>query len=280
MRKHLIATVSAIALAAPLMAAPALATDMNKTETKAETGTSTSMSGSAGAKTETETTVGQDVDRAMDKAGKEISDAYDSTVKAGKELVDGDPEFSNKIVGKTVRTTDGTSIGTVKDVVAGAGATQVQQVVIGTGGVLGLGEKNVAVPADQIRYDSAEKNVVVSMTEAEFETLANASPGRGEATTADAQAGFSADMAAIVGKPVHSQDGKEIGEVKDVVLGQDGKQIDQIVIGSGGVLGLGEKEIAVKPMQLRVNAEQKAVVLAMTEAQFKQALEADTKVIR
>lgn len=279
MRKHLIATVSAIALAAPLMAAPALATDMNKTETKAETGTS--MSGSAGAKTETDTTVGQDVDRAMDKAGKEISDAYDSTVKAGKELVEGDPEFSNKIVGKTVRSTDGTSIGTVKDVVAGAGATRVQEVVIGTGGVLGLGEKNVAVPADQIRYDSAEKNVVISMTEEEFETLANASSGRGEtATTAGSQAGFSADMAAIVGKPVHSQDGKEIGEVKDVVLGQDGKQIDQIVIGSGGVLGLGEKEIAVKPMQLRVNAEQKAVVLAMTEAQFKQALEAEVRVIQ
>ena len=279
MRKHLIATVSAIALAAPLLTVPVLANDMTKAETKAETGTS--MSGSAGAKTETDTTVGQDVDRAMDKAGKEISDAYKSTVEAGKELVEGDPEFSNKIVGKTVRTTDGTSIGTVKDVVAGAGATQVQEVVIGTGGVLGLGEKNVAVPADQIRYDGAEKNVVISMTEAEFETLANASPGRGEtASTASGQAGFSADMAAIVGKPVHSQDGKEIGEVKDVVLGQDGKQIDQIVIGSGGVLGLGEKEIAVKPMQLRVNAEQKAVVLAMTEAQFKQALEADTKVIR
>lgn len=275
MRKHLIATVSAIALAAPIMAAPVLANDM----TRAETRTSTSVSGSAGVNTDT--TVGQDVDRAMDKAGKEISDAYDSTIEAGKELVRGDSEFGNKIVGKTVRTTDGTSIGEVKDVVAGAGATQVQQVVIGTGGVLGLGEKNVAVPVDQVRHDRAEKNVIISMTEEEFETLANATPGRGETTGATSgEAGFSAGQAAIVGKPVHSQDGKEIGEVKNVVLGQDGKQIDQIVIGSGGVLGLGEKEIAVKPMQLRVNAEQKAVVLAMTEAQFKQALDADAKVIR
>ncbi|MDM7945332.1 MAG: PRC-barrel domain-containing protein [Oceanibaculum nanhaiense] len=276
MRKHLIATVSAIALAAPIMATPVLATDAGKTET------GTSVSGSAGAKTDTETTTGQDLDRAMDKAGKEVSDAYKSTVEAGKELVESDPEFSNKIIGKTVRTTDGTSVGEVKDVITAAGATRVQDVVIGTGGVLGMGEKEIAIPADQFRYDAAEESVIISMTEAEFETLANASSsGRNAATSAArGEAGFSADMAAIVGKPVHSQDGKEIGEVKDVVLGQDGKQIDQIVIGSGGVLGLGEKEIAVKPMQLRVNEEQKAVILAMTEAQFKQALEADTKVIR
>lgn len=275
MRKHLIATVSAIALAAPIMAVPVLATDMNKTET------GTSVSGSAGAKTEADTTVGQDLDRAMDKAGKEISDAYDGTVEAGKKLVQDDPEFSNTVVGKTVRTTDGASVGKVKDVVAAAGATRVQNVVIGTGGVLGLGQKEVAIPADQIRYDATEKNVVISMTEAEFETLANASAGRGEAAgTARGEAGFSTGMAAIVGKPVHSQDGKKIGEVKDVVLGQDGQQIDQIVIGSGGVLGLGEKEIAVKPMQLRLNEADKAVVLAMTEAQFKQALEADAKIIR
>jgi sporulation protein YlmC with PRC-barrel domain len=261
MRKHLIATVSAIALAAPIMATPVLAADAGKTDT--------------------ETTTGQDLDRAMDKAGKEVSDAYESTVEAGKNLVTNKPELSNKLVGKTVRTTDGTSVGEVEDVITAAGATRIQDVVIGTGGVLGMGEKEIAVPADQIRYDATEKSVVVSMTEEEFETLANASSGRGEASgTARGEAGFSGDMAAIVGKPVHSQDGKEIGEVKDVVLGQDGKQIDQIVIGSGGVLGLGEKEIAVKPMQLRVNEGQEAVVLAMTEAQFKQALEAKVRVIQ
>lgn len=272
MRKHLIATVSAIALAAPIMATPVLATDAGRT------GADATVSGSAD--TRADSTTGQDLNRAMDKAGKEISDAYDSTVEAGKRLVEGDPEFSNTVVGKTVRTTDGTSVGKVKDVIAGAGATRVQEVVIGTGGVLGLGQKDIAIPADQIRYDAAEKNVVISMTEAEFETLANAT-SRGEGTgTASDSAGFSTGMAAIVGKPVHSQDGKQIGSVKDVVLGQDGQQIDQIVIGSGGVLGLGQKEIAVKPMQLRVNEAEQAIVLAMTEAQFKQALEADTKVIR
>ncbi|MFO7483820.1 PRC-barrel domain-containing protein [Oceanibaculum nanhaiense] len=276
MRKHLIATVSAIALAAPIMATPVLATDAGKTET------GTSVSGSAGAKTDTDTTTGQDLDRAMDKAGKEVSDAYKGTVEAGKELVESDPEFRNKIIGKPVRTTDGTSVGEVKDVITAAGATRVQDVVIGTGGVLGMGEKEIAVPADQFRYDAAEESVIISMTETEFETLANASSSDRNAATSAArgEAGFSGDMTAMVGKPVHSQDGKEIGEVKNVVLSQNGKQVDQVVIGSGGVLGLGEKEIAVKPMQLRVNEGQEAVILAMTEAQFKQALEADTKIIR
>lgn len=276
MRKHLIATVSAIALAAPIMATPVLAADAGKTET------GTSVSGSAGAKTDTGTTTGQDLDRAMDKAGKEVSDAYKSTVEAGKEMVNDKPELSNKIVGKTVKTTDGTSVGEVKDVITAAGATRVQDVVIGTGGVLGMGEKEIAVPADQFRYDAAEESVIISMTEAEFETLANASSSGRDASTSAArgEAGFSGDMTAMVGKPVHSQDGKEIGEVKNVVLSQNGKQVDQVVIGSGGVLGLGEKEISVKPMQLRVNEGQEAVVLAMTEAQFKQALEAKVRVIQ
>lgn len=276
MRKHLIATVSAIALAAPIMATSVLAADAGKTET------GTSVSGSAGVKAGTGTTTGQDLDRAMDKAGKEIGDAYESTVEAGKNLVGDTPELGNKIIGRTVRATDGASVGEVKDVITGAGATRVQEVVIGTGGVLGLGEKEVAIPAEQIRYDATEKIVIVSMTEEEFDALASASvSSRGDAASAvRGETGFSADMAAIVGKPVHSRDGKEIGKVKDVVLGRDGKQIEQIVIGAGGMLGLGEKEIAVKPMQLRVNEEQKAVVLAMTELQFKQALEADAKIIR
>lgn len=45
-------------------------------------------------------------------------------------------------------------------------------------------------------------------------------------------------------KAVYDKSGKSIGDLKDVVVGPDGK-IEALVIGVGGFLGLGEKSIAI-----------------------------------
>lgn len=49
----------------------------------------------------------------------------------------------------------------------------------------------------------------------------------------------------MLGKTVVGSDGKEIGSVEDVLIDADSGAASQIVVSSGGVLGLGAKKIAV-----------------------------------
>ncbi|KAI5913061.1 PRC-barrel domain-containing protein [Azoarcus sp. PA01] len=53
----------------------------------------------------------------------------------------------------------------------------------------------------------------------------------------------------LEGKEVVSQTGKEIGSVKEVVRSRDERNI-QVVISAGGVMGMGDKEVAVPLDQL------------------------------
>ncbi|WP_018993833.1 PRC-barrel domain-containing protein [Thioalkalivibrio sp. ALgr1] len=49
----------------------------------------------------------------------------------------------------------------------------------------------------------------------------------------------------LMDKKIHSRtDDEEVGEINDLVIDQDGRII-AVVIGTGGVLGMGEKDIAI-----------------------------------
>lgn len=49
----------------------------------------------------------------------------------------------------------------------------------------------------------------------------------------------------LLGRTVIGADGKELGEVEDVILNARSGDAEQLVISSGGFMGLGEKNIAV-----------------------------------
>ena len=46
------------------------------------------------------------------------------------------------------------------------------------------------------------------------------------------------------GQTIHSRDGNEIGDVNDVLLDKDGR-VAAVMVGVGGVLGAGEKNVAI-----------------------------------
>ncbi|MBP2299526.1 PRC-barrel domain-containing protein [Azospirillum picis] len=69
------------------------------------------------------------------------------------------------------------------------------------------------------------------------------------ATKSGSTAGAASDMSLasadeMIGKNVYGRDNNKIGEVEDVILDGSGKA-KQLVIGSGGFLGIGEKQVAV-----------------------------------
>ncbi|MBB6412696.1 PRC-barrel domain-containing protein [Mesorhizobium sangaii] len=184
------------------------------------------------------------------------------------------------IIGETVYNgtgDDAENIGKVSDVVFDKDG-QAKSVVIGVGGFLGVGAKNVAFDYDKLQW--AEKNgdrwLVAQTTKDELtaqpefdsksyapapapvaSTDAKAPSASAPADTAQAPVDMNAAPAEpvkraagnlatnIIGETVYngtSDDAQNIGSVNDIVLTKEGKA-ESLVIGVGGFLGLGAKNV-------------------------------------
>jgi PRC-barrel domain len=58
----------------------------------------------------------------------------------------------------------------------------------------------------------------------------------------------------LIGSTVYSPANETVGDINDLIVGLDGK-VQGVVIGVGGFLGLGEKDVAVKMDQITVQPE-------------------------
>jgi sporulation protein YlmC with PRC-barrel domain len=73
-------------------------------------------------------------------------------------------------------------------------------------------------------------------------------------------------------KNVYNAAGKSIGDLKDVLIGKDGK-VSAIVVGVGGFLGLGEKDVAVNYDYLKHDGgiSPNRIVIDMSEQDLRSA---------
>jgi sporulation protein YlmC with PRC-barrel domain len=69
-------------------------------------------------------------------------------------------------------------------------------------------------------------------------------PAERSATEAPAGMAQTASAEELMGKTVYGDDNKKIGEVEDVILDSNGKA-QQLILSSGGFLGIGAKQVAV-----------------------------------
>ncbi len=72
------------------------------------------------------------------------------------------------VTGANVTSPDGTAVGQVRDIIVDAQSGQMIAAIIGVGGFLGIGEKQIAVPWDQltINYDAQEITTELTQDEA------------------------------------------------------------------------------------------------------------------
>ena len=57
----------------------------------------------------------------------------------------------------------------------------------------------------------------------------------------------------FIGLAVYSPDKLKIGTINDLILSKDGKTVEGFVIGVGGFLGIGEKNVALKMDRLQIS---------------------------
>ena len=78
---------------------------------------------------------------------------------------------------------------------------------------------------------------------------------------------------ALQGAPVYDASGEEVGEVSKVLIDASGKPA-QAVVDVGGVLGIGEKPVALPLAELAIEQQQDSDEIRVTLAQTKEQLEA------
>ncbi|RVD31718.1 PRC-barrel domain-containing protein [Mesorhizobium sp. M4B.F.Ca.ET.017.02.2.1] len=191
-----------------------------------------------------------------------------------------DGKLVSKIMGAAVYDStadDATKIGDVNDIVLDKNGNA-KLVVIGVGGFLGVGEKNVAYDFNKLEWinKNGDRWLVAKTTKDElnaqpnFDTTAydpaaasttqpTKSTADTQATTAktDTTATASIDKSSLtempsdkisaanlIGTNVYGADDAKVGEIGDVILTGD-KKVDSIIVDVGGFLGIGEKKVAV-----------------------------------
>jgi putative membrane protein len=98
-------------------------------------------------------------------------------------------------------------------------------------------------------------------------------PAAASATPPDQQqamaatSGQAVEASDVIGTEVVNDKGDEVGEIKDLVI--DANQVQYAVVGVGGFLGIGEKEVAIPLDRLKLGMDQSYLMSADTEAQLK-----------
>jgi sporulation protein YlmC with PRC-barrel domain len=196
-----------------------------------------------------------------------------------------DGSLVTKIIGADVYDSaadDAAKIGDVKDIVLSKDG-KAKYIIIGVGGFLGIGEKNVAYDFSKAEWvEKKGERWLVAKTSKEdltaqpdfdlkaYDTTASnaaASANEPAATTTDNTATAAIDKASLtelpvekistndfVGTTVYGADDAKVGEIGDVVLSTD-KKVDAVIVDVGGFLGMGEKQVAVGLEKLKFMAD-------------------------
>lgn len=155
--------------------------------------------------------------------------------------------------------------------------------VIGVGGFLGILQKDVAVPFKELKISArgGKDWLVLNRTKEDLKFAPVYTPpelsGRSAATTSTSSVSTPNWAASDIYKAnVYDNSEHKIGEITDLVLDRDDK-VTTAVIGVGGVLGVGQKDVAVPFKELKVGSRDGKDWLALdrTKDQAKNALAYD-----
>jgi sporulation protein YlmC with PRC-barrel domain len=171
-------------------------------------------------------------------------------------------------------------IGDVTDLFINKDGT-ITTAVIGVGGFLGAGQKDIAIPFKELKITSRNDKewLVLDRTKDQLKSMPSYEP-TGRSAASSASSGSPANWLAseIYRTNVYDKSENKLGDVTDLVMDPDGKIITA-VIGVGGVLGAGQKDVAVPFKDLKITERngKEWLVLDRTKDDLKNAPAYDKK---
>lgn len=179
----------------------------------------------------------------MAQSGKAATTTTTTTTQAGEpslttQVASTRDARASKVIGQNVRDLQGKRIGKVQDLVVDVSGDRVQYVVLSFGGVMGVGDKLFAFPSSSFRNPHTSGDLVADVTK---ESLKKAPgfdrvkwPDFGDKTYREqidryfgTTEGASpqilpghvlARASKLIGKDIEDQQGKDAGEIEDIVV--------------------------------------------------------------
>lgn len=202
----------------------------------------------------------------------------------GMRIYNSETEIENGYMIKDGGEAEWDDIGEINDIIVSKDG-EIRAVVLGVGGFLGLGERDVTVSMDAIKVvqekdDADDRFLVVTTSKEILENAPIFESDRADMDTAETKVTAKSEMASDLAlmRPVMERDGyveiaqmeveqltadkmqgayvygandETVGEIGELLLDDSGK-ISQAVINVGGFLGLGEKPVAVSFEKIQI----------------------------
>jgi sporulation protein YlmC with PRC-barrel domain len=170
-------------------------------------------------------------------------------------------------------------IGDVTDLIISNG--NIRSAVIGVGGFLGAGQKDISVPFKELKISSRNGKdwLTLNQTKDELKSMPAYEPmGRSTTATAASPSVINGPVSNIYKANVYDNAENKIGDVTDLVFDNEGN-ITTAVIGVGGALGAGQKEVAVPLNELKMTSRdgKEWLILNRTKDDLKSAPPYDKK---
>lgn len=202
---------------------------------------------------------------------------------------------STKLVGRNIINANGDTVGEIESVVIDQDG-QVRYVIVGVGGFLGLGERDVALAWNELTISENGEQVTINATKDQLAALpehkfpegfasdkpyvydeaVKTNPYLAERTATNttvatsteeqmAPAAGTVGIAAskLVGATVKNAQGESIGEINEVVLSNDGTA-QGLMIDVGGFLGINERTVLVGWNDVTIQSDANGTLVVAT----------------
>lgn len=269
MKRTLLMTVSALAIAAPLSAANAAEDDSNYMILAANN----------------ETSVGQAIENAADVTAEAAEDGYDAvasifetssaTLRVDNYILARNAVTASYVIGADVRNPQNETIASVADIVIERDG-DAELLILSDGGFLGFADKKVAIPFENanLTFDEDGTRVVgVAFTQAHLDEAKPYYYEVPEGTIdkgARVMASDHMSVAAIVGSEVKLTNKDEHVTVADLLMDKTG-ETERAVLEVGGFLGLGERLVTVPFSALTIGENKDGYTIVATRADLEMA---------
>lgn len=190
---------------------------------------------------------------------------------------------TRKLIGRNIQNAQNETIGEIKSVFIGKDG-KVDSVMVGVGGFLGLGEREVRLAWNELNVSENGEKVTVNMTKEQlkakpeykysdpswrgqvfndagvWKTTDATRPASNQQTATNTRPGgdFNAEGnvsgSAVLGATVKNEARETVGTIEEIFVGPDGA-IRTVVVSVGGFLGMGSKNIAVKWSDLKIERD-------------------------
>jgi sporulation protein YlmC with PRC-barrel domain len=197
---------------------------------------------------------GQGPERARPPGSVDIARAERPPATQGyREYLQGHEARVSKLVGADVLSAGGDKVGEIDEVLLPAAVSAPATVVVSVGGVLGVGEKLIAMPLDDLKV-SKEDEIYIDRTTNQLEAEPAFKYGQTEtgAPSRSALSGAGNRVAGLVGATVMDSSGKDIGEIDDVLISAKPGAHNRAVLSIGGLAGIGDKLVALPFENLQI----------------------------